>query len=420
MFALVDCNNFYCSCERVFNPSLKGRPLIVLSNNDGCAIARSDEAKALGIKMGTPAFMIEKLIEQHHIAVFSSNYTLYGDMSERVMATLKTFAPRMEVYSIDEAFLDVSHLKNQDLEALGKEIKRTVKQYTGIPVSVGIAPTKTLAKMANRYAKKTNKEVGVHLVDTAEKIAEVLRFTDIADVWGVGSERSKKFNALGITKAYDLLGMNDEWMREHMTVTGQRMLNELKGLSCVPLEETPPPKQNICTSKSFGELQTALPVLKEAVATYAANCAFKLRQQHCCAGAVQVFLQTNTFRKEDRQYYNSITIPIPVATSNTQEIMFYALSGLKRIYRKGYNYLKAGVVLMKVVPESEVQQGLYDKRERLKEKYVIDAVDSVNKSFGREMLKWAVQGSGRKWKLKMEHKSPCYTTRLADIKTIQI
>jgi DNA polymerase V len=420
MFALVDCNNFYCSCERVFNPSLKGRPLIVLSNNDGCAIARSDEAKALGIKMGTPAFMIEKLIEQHHIAVFSSNYTLYGDMSERVMATLKSFAPRMEVYSIDEAFLDVSHLKYQDLEALGKEIKKTVKQYTGIPVSVGIAPTKTLAKMANRYAKKTNNEVGVYLVDTAEKIAEVLRFTDIADVWGVGSERSKKFHALGITKAYDLLGMNDEWMREHMTVTGQRMLNELKGISCVPLEETPPAKQNICTSKSFGELQTALPVLKEAVATYAANCAYKLRQQKCCAGAVQVFLQTNPFRKEDKQYSNSITLPIPVATSNTQEIMFYALAGLARIYRKGYNYLKAGVVLMKVVPEDQVQQGLYDKRERLKEKYVIDAVDSVNKSFGREMLKWAVQGSGRKWKLKMEHKSPCYTTRLADIKTIQI
>jgi DNA polymerase V len=420
MFALVDCNNFYASCERVFNPKLKGMPIVVLSNNDGCVIARSDEAKALGIKMGAPSFLIGDTIEQHGIAVYSSNYTLYGDMSARVMDTLREFAPRLEVYSIDEAFLDLSGIETRELTKLAQKIRTTVRTATGIPVSIGIAPTKTLAKMANRYAKKTKKEIGVHNAATTSEINEMLQYTAIEDLWGIGSQHSQRLTKVGVKTAYDLLGVPEDWMRTHMTVVGQRMLNELRGIPCISLEETTPAKQNICTSRSFGQLLTELSDIKEAVASHAAKCAAKLRREKSCAGAVHVFVETNRFRGRDNQYTGALTIPLPVATNNTQEIMFYALAALNRVYRQGYKYKKAGVVVMDIVPEHEVQQGLFDIRDRSTEKAVTHAVDGINRSWGRELVKYAVQGTGEKWKLRREHLSECYTTRLDQIKVVRI
>ncbi|MBD0296809.1 MAG: Y-family DNA polymerase [Flavisolibacter sp.] len=420
MFALVDCNNFYVSVERVFNPKLKNRPVIVLSNNDGCAISRSNEAKALGIQMAQPAFYIKDIIEKHKVAVCSSNYTLYGDMSRRVMETLREFVPRIEEYSIDEAFLDLSELRYQNLTELATEIRGTVLQATGIPTCIGIAPTKTLAKMANRYAKKVKKEVGVHSITTKEEIEQVLKFTAIEEVWNIGAQYAKKLQAVGVNTVFDLLQFSDDWMRHHMTVQGQRLLNELKGISCIPLEEKPAAKKNICTSRSFGVLLTELKDIKEAVANHAARCAEKLRRQQTCAGSVHVFLETNRFREQDQQYYSSLTIPLPVATNNTQEIMLYVFFALNRIYQQGYNYKKVGVIVQDIVPENEVQQGLFDRRPRVKENYVIEAVDRINRSYGKDLVKYAVMGNGRKWKLRQEKLSPCYTTRLSDILTIQI
>lgn len=420
MFALVDCNNFYASCERVFNPKLKGVPVVVLSNNDGCVIARSDEAKALGVKMGAPGFLMQDIIAQHGIQVYSSNYTLYGDMSERVMETLREFAPKLEVYSIDEAFLDLSGLKYQDLTRLAKQLRTTLIRATGIPVSIGIAPTKTLAKIANRFAKKTKKKAGVHCLSTESDIREALQATAIEDVWGIGGQHSGRLKQIGVHTAYELLQLPDDWMRRNMTVVGQRLLHELKGTSCIPLEETIPAKQNICTSRSFGQLLTELSDIREAVASHAARCAAKLRRQRSCTGAVHVFVETNRFREGDRQYTGSITIPLPVATNNTQEILFYALAALSRVYRPGYNYKKAGVIVRDIVPEADVQQGLFDLRDRTSEKTITRAVDDINHSWGRELVKYAVQGNGRKWKLRQEHLSGCYTTRLDQVKTVWI
>ena len=420
MLALVDCNNFYASCERVFNPRLKGMPIVVLSNNDGCVIARSDEAKALGVKMGEPEFTLREILQQHDIKVFSSNYTLYGDMSARVMDTLREFAPRLEVYSIDEAFMDLSGIAPGQLAALAQKIRATVGQATGIPVSIGIAPSKTLAKMANRYAKKTNKEVGVHCATTKDAIREMLQHTAIEDVWGIGRQHSARLMHIGVQKAADLLQVPEDWMRSQMSVVGQRLLNELKGISCIPLEETTQAKQNICTSRSFGKLLTELDDIKEAVASHAAKCAAKLRRENTCAGAVHVFVETNRFREKDTQYIGALTIALPVATNNTQEIMFYAIAALNRVFRPGYNYKKAGVIVMSIVPEGEVQQGLFDQRDRTAEKSVTDAIDGINRSWGRELVKYAVQGTGQKWKLRREHLSQCYTTRLDQVKTVRI
>jgi DNA polymerase V len=419
MFALVDCNNFYVSCERVFNPKLNGRPVIVLSNNDGCAIARSEEAKAVGIEMGAPAHQIQDVIKKHNVAVYSSNYTLYGDMSERVHETLRTFAPRLESYSIDEAFLDLHGMKYHDLSALAAEIRATVKQNTGIPVSVGIAPTKTLAKMANRFAKKRKRDTGVHAAVSEAEIEDVLKFTGIGDVWGIGRQHETRLLQQGIRTAHDLLAMNDDWMRKNMTVVGQRLLNELRGMSCIPLEEKPPARKNICTARSFGRMVTDLEEIQEAVANYAANCGAKLRSQKSCARKVHVFLQTNPFRNQDPQYYQSITVPLPVATAATQELILYALQGINLIYRPGYNFMKAGVMVLDIIPDDQVQHGMFDQRDRDKDKRLSRAVDSVNMWLGRDFVRYAIQGKERTWKMRQANLSKCYTTRVNHVLTVK-
>jgi len=415
MFALVDCNNFYPSCERVFNPKLDGKPIIVLSNNDGCAIARSEEAKALGVEMGTPAHMIENLIRENDIQVYSSNYALYGDLSDRVMTILSGFVPDLECYSIDEAFLDTSQLYGQDLRQLGVTIRKTVHQHTGLPVSIGIAPTKTLAKMANRYVKKNRIAGGVHWLSNAEAVQEVLQFTKVGDIWGIGPARSRVCLRHGFKTAYDLSRAPDDWVLKKMSVVGHRLLQELRGIPCIEWELEPPPKKNIGSSRSFGKLMTQKIDIEQAVANYMATCAGKLRKQGSCAGKIHVFIQTNPFRTQDAQYFRSITMSLPVDTSSTPELIRYALKALDIIFKPEFNYLKVGVMVLNLVPEKQTQSGMFDNKDRGKDRQIMKTVDTVNKALGKDLVRFAVQGFENRYKLRAAHISPRYTTRLTDI-----
>jgi DNA polymerase V len=419
MIALVDCNNFYASCERVFNPKLKDKPVIVLSNNDGCVIARSDEAKALGIKMAQPVHMIDHLIKANNVQVFSSNYTLYGDMSRRVHAILKSFVERIEVYSIDESFLDLANYKYQDLTTLALTIRNSVIQQTGIPVTVGIGPTKTLAKMANRYAKKTKKDIGVHYAKKREYIEEMLAFTEVGDIWGVGKEKEKLLVRNGFVTALDLTNAPEEWVRKNMTVVSQRTLNELRGIPCIEWEDVPANRKNICTSRSFGNLVTSKNVLKQAIAAHTAACAMKLRKEGSCAKWLHVFIRTNPFRGQDSQYIASRDIELPVATNNSTELIKYAMKGLELIFQPGYNYQKAGVIVLDLIPETQIQLGLFDKRDRVKEKQLMIALDKTNKAFGKDIVRYGVHDYGNDWALRRNHLSQCFTTRLDQLVQIK-
>lgn len=419
MIALVDCNNFYASCERAFNPNWNNRPVVVLSNNDGCVIARSNEAKALGIKMGVPAYQIKNEIERYGIGVFSSNYTLYGDMSNRVMTMLSSYSPNIEVYSIDECFLDFSGFERYDLKEYGEDIVRAVTKGTGIPVSMGIAPTKTLAKVANKFAKKYKGYKGVCIIDTEEKRIEALKRTEIGDVWGIGHRYTKRLALYGVSTAYDFAQMPKAWVRQQMTVVGERTWKELNGEPCIDLELVTPDKKQICTSRAFGEAISEIEGLEEAVSSYASICAGKLRKQRSCAQALMVFIHTNNFREDQPQYFQNCVVKLPVPTNNTPEIVHYALIALRNIYRKGYFFKKAGVIIIDIVPDSAIQQNLFDNVDRERQKKLMKVVDRLNSGFNRNNLTLAVQGGRRKWKLKQELLSPCYTTRLSDIINIK-
>jgi len=410
MYALVDCNNFYVSCERLFNPKLEGRPVIVLSNNDGCAVSRSDEAKALGIEMATPAFMAREIIEKNNVAVFSSNYTLYGDISDRVMKTFESFVPRLEIYSIDEAFLDMHNLDYTDLLELGLQIKKAVKKNIGIPVCVGIAPTKTLAKMANRYAKKHRKNIGVHWAANEDLIKEMLGVTEVGDIWGIGHQYALFLKRHGFNTALDLMSAPEEWIRKNMTVVVQRLFNELKGIPAIGWEFTAPPKKNICASKSFGNLQTKKDEIKEAISNYAAACALKLRNQKSCCRSINVFLQTNLHRTQDKQYSRSITIDLQTPTNFTGEIITYAIKGFDIIFKEGYNYLKCGVMALDIIPDEKVQASLFDTCDRKKNKTVMEAMDKINVGLGKEIVRLSVQGFEKRYRLKTEYLSSHFTT----------
>lgn len=419
MIALVDVNNFYASCERMFNPALNGRPIVVLSNNDGCAIARSDEAKALGIVMGTPAFMIQETLKQHKVAVFSSNYTLYGSMSERVMTILKSFAPKVEVYSIDEAFLDLSELKFVDHFSLAIQIRETVLSHTGLPISIGIAPTKALAKMANRFAKKRKKEVGVHVANDSRTIDELLHATAVEDVWGIGHQYQKLLLHQNIQTAADLVRTPEEWVRKNMTVVVQRLVYELKGIRAIKWEDIPPPRKNICMGRSFGTLLTNIAEIRQAIASHASACARKLRQDQTCATKVHVFIQTNPHRGEDQQYFTGITIPLTVATNTSHEIVKFALRALQIIYRPGYKYMKAGVMVLDIVADTTIQLGLFDTRDRVRDHKIMKALDQTNNAIGKDIVRYGTEGYGEKWKLKAARLSPRYTTRLDQVMKVK-
>lgn len=414
MFGLVDCNNFYASCERVFNPSLNGKPIVVLSNNDGCVIARSNEAKVLGIKMGVPAYQIKDLVKQHDVAVFSSNYVLYGDMSGRVMSMLAELAPEIEVYSIDEAFLNLAGIK--DLQSLGANIVRKVSRGTGIPVSLGIAPTKTLAKMANKFAKKYPAYNRLCNIDTEEKREKALKLFEIGDVWGIGRRQAAKLEKRGVKTAFDFTQLPGSWVRKNMTVVGERTWKELRGISCIDMESAPPAKKQICTSRSFGKMVEDIDTMSEAIATHASACAKKLRQQKSYAMSLMVFIHTNNFWEDLPQYWKNTIIKLPVPTSDTLEIVHYALEGLKSIFMPGYQYKKAGVIITEIV--TSAQLGLFDTVDREKREKLMQAIDKVNGEH-RHLVKLAVQGNGRDWKLKQEQLSKRYTTDINEVLTIK-
>ncbi len=418
-FGLIDCNNFYASCERVFNPSLNGQPIVVLSNNDGCVIARSSEAKALGIPMGEPAYKLKELIETNQVCVFSSNYVLYGDMSHRVMNTIVEFATEMEIYSIDEAYLLLDGFENIDLKAYGEKIVRTTIRNTGIPVSMGIAPTKTLAKVANRFAKKYKAYKGVCVIDSDEKREKALKLTDIGDVWGIGRQFSKKLQYYSINTAWDFTQRTKSWVRHTMGVVGERTWLELRGTPCIEMDHSSS-KKSICTSRSFGERLTEYAPVSEAVANFAASCAEKLRKQHSYACVLTVFLHTNPFATNQAQYYNQKVMQLSVPTNDSTELINYALRGLTGIFAEGYRFKKAGVIVSEIIPERPLQADLFDTRQREKFNKVMKVMDSLNESYGKQKVKVAAQGFDRKWKLKNEKLSPCYSTNLKDVPNVNV
>lgn len=414
MFAIADVNNCYASCERLFQPQLRYKPVIVLSNNDGCVIARSNESKALNIKMGVPAYQIIDFIEQKDIAVFSSNYNLYGDMSTRVMTTLAEFTPDQEIYSIDESFLGLNGFEHLGLKEYGEKIVQTVGRDIGLPISLGISKTKTLSKVANKFAKKHKGYNGVCLIDTDEKIIKALQLTDISDVWGVGRKLTARMNKHGMKTAYDITQTTRAFMRKYYTVTGERLWMELQGVKCYNLEENPPDKKQICTSRAFGEYIETLSEMKEAVSTYAALCAQELRMQKTYACSLMVYIHTNKFNKTHDQYTQNCVIKLPVYTNSNQEIIKHALRALEYIFIPGFKYKKAGVIITEI--SKKIQSNVYYKVDYEKQARLMKVIDKYNRGFLNEQIKLAVQGTGgRDWKLKQERLSPRYTTRIEDV-----
>jgi DNA polymerase V len=417
IFALVDCNNFYASCERVFNPSLKTRPVIVLSNNDGCVVALSAEAKKIGIPFASPYFKIKPLVEKHKIAVFSSNYTLYADMSHRVMTILTLFSPEVEVYSIDEAFLSLTGMKC-NLYEYGREIRETVMKWTGLPVSVGIAHTKTLAKAAAHLAKKDPSCGGV-LDMTMDDRSEYLKKINVGSIWGVGPKYAEKLNSRGIYTAADFITADDRWVRSHMTIVGLRTLMEMRGHSCMALDDAPSPKKAIVSSRSFGQSVESLESLRQSVSSYAARAAEKIRGEKGLAGVVTVFIMTNRF-KDDPQYGASLSCELPEASSNTPVITRYALALLNRLYKEGYRYNKAGVMLSGIVASRDLQMNLFLSDRERGDSSLMETVDKVNRSRGSGTLFYASAGTERPWSMRREFLSPAYTTRWEDFVVIKI
>jgi DNA polymerase V len=420
MIGLVDCNNFYASCERVFDPALNGRPVLVLSNNDGCVIARSNEAKELGIPMGAPAFEIEALVEKNGVKVFSSNYTLYGDMSSRVMAMLQTYSPEVEIYSIDEAFMRLDDFRTDTLDSYGRQIIAEVRKGTGIPVSLGIAPSKTLAKLANKIAKKRKENRGVFVIDTDDKRIAALKSIEIGDVWGIGRRYADFLIKNKVNTAYDFTQLNKEWVQSNMTVVGRRMYDELRGEARIDFEVEPPAKQMICTSRSFGNMLSEYTPIEEAVANYAARCGAKLRKQNCCAGVMMVFVHTNAFRKDLPQYSRNIVIQLPIPTNSNIELVKYAAIGIKALYKEGFHYKKAGVIVSEIVPASSIQGNIFYNLDSTRHDKIMGVLDTLNKSLGRDKVILGKQGFEKSWRLRQEKLSPCYSTRMTDIITVKV
>lgn len=420
MFALVDVNNFYVSCERVFNPKLEGRPVVVLSNNDGCAVARSNEVKALGVKMGAPWFQMKDLAKQHGIVALSSNYTLYGDMSDRVMKVLKGYSPNVEVYSIDESFLSLDGLAGiwPSYTELGQQIRERVRMWTGLPVCAGIAPSKTLAKLSNHLAKKNAEFNGVCDFNalSEQDIDRYFTKLDVGEVWGVGRRLSVQLISLGIESVQDLRKANPKRIRERFGVVMERTVNELQGMSCLELEEVAPVRKQIISSRSFGEMVTTIDGLRESVSTYVTTAAEKLRRDNSVCNVVTVFVETNRFREQDKQYSNSITIPLTEATADTRRLTAASLFGLKQIYRAGYLYKKAGIVLMELQPASMRQQLLFRDEDPRSAKLML-AMDALNGSYGRNTVSLASSGIKKQWSAKFEMCTPRYTTDWNDLPT---
>lgn len=418
MVGLCDCNNFYASCERVFNPSLIGRPVVVLSNNDGCIVARSNEAKAIGIKMGEPLFKARELILRHNVAVFSSNYQLYGDMSQRVMMTLKELVDSVEVYSIDEAFLDFSNNPIESLQSHGVALCQTVRRNTGIPVSIGIAPTKTLAKVASKLCKKYPKLNGCCLMHRPEDITKVLITYPIEDIWGIGRRYSKMLKECGIHTAEQFRQQSREWVKVRMGIVGVRTWLELHGEPCIELEHTGADRKSICVSRSFAKEYTTIEPLQEAVATFVAMAAEKLRQQKGVAAKMQLFLMTNRFREGSNFFYDNEMITFSTPTDSSLELIEAATKGLRRLVRLGCGYKKAGVVLSEISPNVSTQIGLFDEIDRPKHKALMKTMDALNDRMGRGAVSIAAQGELTH--SNSENVSPRCTTQWDEILKVKV
>ena len=416
-FALVDCNNFYCSCERVFDPRLENKPMVVLSNNDGCVVARSNEAKALGIPMGIPLFKVRRLIDQTGIVVRSSNYALYGDMSARVMAILALNAPVSEVYSIDESFLDLTSLPDPD--GFSRTLRQTVRQWTGIPVSIGIAPTKTLAKLANRLAKKSTKAGGVlDLSSHPEWIEPALRKTYVGDLWGIGPRWSAKLNGYGICTAQDFSQMDDGWIRNQLGAVGLLTAMELRGVPVHTLESQPADRQTCCCSRSFGEATDQFEDVHDAIVTFTSRAAEKIRTNHLMAGAIQIFVTTDRFRADDPQYSNAVTIPLDYPTSLTPRLISAAVRGLKRLWRDGFFYRKVGITLLDLIRQENAPRDLFSPPPSPEAARLMTAIDAANSRFGRNTITFGIAQKSTAWRSHQSQMSPSYTTRWADLPRI--
>lgn len=426
MYALVDCNNFFVSCERVFRPSLEGKAVVVLSNNDGCIVSRSNEAKAMGIKMGTPLFQLKRQVESGALVAASSNYALYGDLSARVMEVLADSFPKIEIYSIDEAYLFLDGFPPGKHIPMCREVRARVRKWTGIPVSIGIAPTRTLAKMASHFAKRHSGYAGVCAIDSPDKRRKALALTPISDVWGIGRRLAVRMEECGVRTAEDFVNRPPEWVRSRFNLPGYRVWSELQGTDCIA-EETDRRRQSICTSRSFAEMLESAEELVPVVGDFAAVCAKQLRKDGSAAAVVTTFLYTNRFREDLDQYFPSASVRLPVAVSNTQEIVAAALRAFRTIYRDGYKYKKAGVTVGDICPDTAVQSSLFDEGSVLRERNdrISELIDRVNSSTGgrsrgggagKNLLRLAVQNEDTFPALmRSEHRSRLYSTCLEDI-----
>lgn len=418
MYALIDCNNFYASCERVFNPNLRGKPIVVLSNNDGCVIARSNEAKALGIPMGAPAFEYKKLFEQHNVHCFSANFPLYGDMSCRVMAILQEYAPDSEVYSIDECFLRLDGFRFFDTAEMAKQIYDRVLKLTGIPVCVGIAPTKSLAKVANRIAKKFPEQTsGVYSIADPNQIQKALKWLKIEDVWGIGRQHAKRLQGMGIVSAADFVNYDMVWVQKNMGIVGVRLQRDLSGKKTLDLERTAN-KKNISTTRSFGTPVLTFEDLRERVSTFAGACAAKLRTQKSVCKEFTVFISTNRHRPEKPQNNRSFTVSLPYQTNSTIELSKFASAALKRIFLSGYEYKKAGIIVHDISPEEHRQSTLFqDSDDRHID--LMKVFDRMNKKYGQNTVRLVSQDK-KMWNMKREMLSPQYTTNIRDVIIVHV
>ena len=417
--ALVDCNSFYVSCERLFNPSIIKKPVVVLSSNDGCVISRSTEAKTLGIKMGEPYFKVEKIVKRNDVKVFSSNYSLYGDISRRVMKTLGQFSPQMEIYSIDEAFLNLSSIKDENLLEYGNKIRKTVLKWTGIPTSIGIATTKTLSKAANHIAKE--EKTGVINFINSQQIDKLLAGIKINDVWGIGRQLTKFYIKNGIDTAYQLKNISNSWIKKSTNVFGSRTAMELRGISCISLEIHQEKRKNCCVSRSFGKKVTELEALKESITTHCLNAAEKIRIDNQTVKKITVFIRTSPFLKDKNYYANVKDIDLPIRTNDSIELIKQALIALKYIYKKGYRYQKTGIILSGLKDANIYRENLFStiSNER-KRKRLMEAIDYTNVKYGRNSLSIAQAGLKKKLNIKRQHSSKIDTACFDFLPTVKI
>lgn len=417
-YALVDCNNFYASCERVFRPELEGRPVVVLSNNDGCIVARSNEAKALGLVTGEPYFKQRDALRQHGVTVFSSNYTLYGDMSRRVMQSLARFSPRLEVYSIDESFLDLQGFDRWDLATYAQTIRRSVEQWTGIPVSIGIGASKTLSKIANRVAKKNPALDGVCIFKDPQHIDAVLRNTAIDQVWGIGRRWGTKLRARGIDNAATLRDADPDSLRRGFGVVMERIVYELRGQPCIEFEDVTPARQRILVSRGFGQRLRDLDPIRQALSSHVSRAAEKLRRQESVAGAINVFLHTSPHDDDAPYYGNSFSLTLPSPSQDSAVLLRWALHALDKIYRPGPRYQKCGFMLLDLSDQRAFQTELFapaDPLEAQRREKLMRALDGLNQQMGRGQVRFASEGFATTWKMQQDLRSPAYTTRFSDL-----